>query len=130
MSNTDVHNFFSRKHIPETFHPLMTDSESPIIDFYPTTFQIDMNGKRMAWQGVALLPFIDETRLLDAMAPRYANLSDEEKRRNGWGNDVIFASEENPLYPSMEALYGKRKSDEVCPRIYILILILITDTVH
>lgn len=74
-----------------------------------------MNGKRMAWQGVALLPFIDEKRLLDAMAPRYMELSDDEKRRNAMGNNVIFAAEENPLYPLLEALYGKRKNDEVCP---------------
>lgn len=108
-------------HIPETFHSLMTDEDSPIIDFYPTSFQIDMNGKRMAWQGVALLPFIDEKRLLDAMTPRYHNMSDEEKRRNRWGNDVIFAAEENPLYPLLEALYGKRKSDEVCPIVLLSI---------
>lgn len=91
----------------------MTEDSSPIIDFYPTTFEIDMNGKRMAWQGVALLPFIDEKRLLDAMAPRYGNLSDDEKRRNQWGNNVLFVYEAHSLYPSMEALYGKRKKDEV-----------------
>ena len=91
----------------------MTDEKSPIIDFYPTTFQIDMNGKRMAWQGVALLPFIDESRLLEAMTPRYPGLNDDEKRRNKWGNNVLFVFEENALYPSLEALYGKRKKDEV-----------------
>lgn len=91
----------------------MTENTSPIIDFYPPTFQIDMNGKRMAWQGVALLPFIDEKRLLDAMAPRYGNLSDDEKRRNKWGNNVLFVYEAHPLYSSLEALYGKRKKDEV-----------------
>ncbi|KAI0772630.1 XRN 5'-3' exonuclease N-terminus-domain-containing protein [Irpex lacteus] len=103
----------SRIHIPKTFHELMTNQESPIIDFYPESFQIDMNGKRMAWQGVALLPFIDQKRLLDAMGPRYENLTEDEKRRNKWGHNVLFAFEENPLYPSMEALYGKRKNDEV-----------------
>ena len=72
-----------------------------------------MNGKRMAWQGVALLPFIDEKRLLDAMAPVYEGLTDDEKRRNRWGNNVLFVFEEHPLYASMEALYGKRKKDEV-----------------
>ncbi|CDO73982.1 hypothetical protein BN946_scf185043.g31 [Trametes cinnabarina] len=105
----------SRQHIPATFHDLMTDESSPIKDFYPSTFEIDMNGKRMAWQGVALLPFIDEKRLLDAMNPRYSNLSEEEKRRNTWGNNVLFVFEANKLYPSLEALYGKRKKDEPMP---------------
>lgn len=53
----------SRKHIPSTWHHLMTDIESPIIDFYPDDFQIDLNGKKYAWQGVALLPFVEESQL-------------------------------------------------------------------
>lgn len=106
---------FSRTHVPTPFHELMTDENSPIIDFYPETFQIDMNGKRMAWQGVALLPFIDPTRLLNAMAPYHPGLTEEEVKRNTLGNEVIYVSEENPLYPSLEALYGKRKIQEVSP---------------
>ncbi|KAM5534858.1 hypothetical protein V8D89_011413 [Ganoderma adspersum] len=105
----------SRIHIPATFHDLMTDQSSPIIDFYPSTFQIDMNGKRMAWQGVVLLPFIDEQRLLEAMAPHYPNLTDDEKRRNQWGHNLIFVYEAHPLYATLEALYGKRKKDEPLP---------------
>lgn len=72
-----------------------------------------MNGKRMAWQGVALLPFIDEKRLLEAMAPYYPNLTDAEKQRNAWGNNAIYVFEEHPLYVAMESLYGKRKSQDV-----------------
>ncbi|KAI9448245.1 exoribonuclease 2 [Lactarius indigo] len=105
----------SRQHIPAVFHPLMTAEDSPIVDFYPTTFDIDMNGKRMAWQGVALLPFIDQKRLLDAMAIHYPKLTEEEVRRNTWGNNAIFTSEEHSLYPSLEALYGKKKKQEPIP---------------
>ncbi|KAH9938476.1 XRN 5'-3' exonuclease N-terminus-domain-containing protein [Fomitopsis serialis] len=103
----------SRQHIPEAFQHLMTEETSPIIDFYPPSFQVDMNGKRMLWQGVALLPFIDEKRLLDAMADHYSKITDDEKRRNRWGNDVLFVFEEHPLYTSLEALYGKRNKDEI-----------------
>jgi len=91
----------------------MTDDDSPIIDFYPSTFEIDMNGKKMAWQGVALLPFIDEKRLLDAMALEYPNLKEDEVLRNDKGNHVLFATTGNPLYPFYESLYGKRKNKDV-----------------
>ena len=105
----------SRKHIPSVFHDLMTSPESPIIDFYPTSFQIDMNGKKMLWQGVALLPFMDEKRLLDAMGDRYPGLTEDEVRRNSWGTNAIYVSDGHKLYPFFEGLYGKRKDKEVRP---------------
>ncbi|CAD6978262.1 unnamed protein product [Tilletia controversa] len=102
----------SRKSIPETFHPLMTEVESTIIDFYPEDFQIDMNGKKMAWQGVALLPFIDEKRLLDALKDGYPNLSADEKRRNTFGTDTLYVGEDAPLYEQICTLYSRKKDDQ------------------
>lgn len=52
----------SRSHVPEPWGELMLDPDSVIIDFYPEDFKIDLNGKKFAWQGVALLPFVDEKR--------------------------------------------------------------------
>ena len=96
--------------IPEVFHPLMTDEDSEILDFYPSEFPIDLNGKKFAWQGVALLPFIDEKRLLDAMAKKYHLLSAEEVARNEVGRDVLILSDRHPLYEEIATnFYSKRQ---------------------
>lgn len=91
----------------------MTDSESPIIDFYPKEFHIDMNGKKMLWQGVALLPFIDQDRLLSAMGDKYPELTEFEHERNTMGTDTIIVGSKHPLYDYLEGLYGKRKAKDV-----------------
>lgn len=104
----------SRHNIPIPLQDLMVNPDSPIIDFYPETFEIDMNGKKMAWQGVALLPFIDETRLLAAVEPLYSQLTKEEEDRNSCGNSTLFVSDSHPLFDVIAPLYAKKKSDEVC----------------
>jgi 5'-3' exoribonuclease 2 len=100
----------SRQAIPEIFHDLMTDPESEIIDFYPEDFVVDLNGKKWAWQGVALLPFIDSERLLDAMAKKYPLLSPEVAARNGVGKDVLLVAEaHDALYSDIATNFYSKK---------------------
>lgn len=101
----------SRHALPEVFHPLMTEKESKIIDFYPEEFEVDLNGKKMAWQGVALLPFIDMPRLLAAVQEKYSLLTPAEAARNAPGKDVLIISENNNgLYDDILArFYSKRQ---------------------
>lgn len=40
---------------------------SPIKDFYPKDFDLDMNGKKQDWEAIVKIPFIDQDRLLKAM---------------------------------------------------------------
>lgn len=42
------------------FQHLMTSDTSPIIEYYPTDFKTDLNGKQQEWEAVVLIPFIDE----------------------------------------------------------------------
>ncbi|KAM0456270.1 hypothetical protein ACHAPV_007212 [Trichoderma viride] len=92
----------SKKIVPTVYHDLMTNANSPIIDFYPRDFELDMNGKKMEWEAVVKIPFIDEARLLAAMAPQNELLSDDQKARNGFGVPLKFtySPEVNFTYPS------------------------------
>lgn len=119
--------FDSATHIPEPFRVLMKEP-SPIADFYPDDFVIDLNGKRHEWQGVALLPFIDENRLLNALNTIYEKkslLTPQEEEMNRLGKDILFIRDFdhpsllyfepiNPaLHPSMISGSIMKKENEV-----------------
>ena len=75
----------------------MSNSDSPIIDFYPIDFRLDINGARYAWMGVDLLPFIDRGRLLKAMNEAdqgFEKLTEDEKIRNKRIGDISLFFEQ------------------------------------
>jgi 5'-3' exoribonuclease 2 len=115
--------------LPTKCQIMMRHPQSPIIDFYPSDFALDMNGKRWcvtlasegvvplacivspcafvklrAWQAVALLPFIDETRLKEVMKDCEPHFTAEEKERNMLGNHLIFVHASHPLASTFKAL--------------------------
>lgn len=73
--------------LPSPYRPLMTSPDSPIIDFYPKEFVEDMDGKRLHWEAVILLKFIDSQRLKDAEKAMKCleKLTPEERARNKFG---------------------------------------------
>lgn len=95
----------SKQFLPPTWQDLMDNPNSPIIDFYPDDFRVDLNGKRWAWQGVALLPFVDEKRLLETLKDVYDDLTDYENQRNVRGNDRLFVGNTHAAHSFLEALY-------------------------
>ncbi|TMW45553.1 hypothetical protein DOY81_009367 [Sarcophaga bullata] len=106
----------SSSHVPEPWAKLMHDPHSDIIDFYPEDFKIDLNGKKFAWQGVALLPFVDENRLFKALKPYYGLLTEEEVKRNKQGDSKLYIGRGNAAYKTLSAYYtGKafKKNPEI-----------------
>ncbi|KAJ3538611.1 hypothetical protein NM688_g6492 [Phlebia brevispora] len=92
----------SKDLIPLAYQDLMYDDNSPILDFYPTEFEQDLNGKKQDWEAIVKIPFIEEARLLKAMASREHRLTEEEKRRNSFGPSLKFTyyPDEPKEYPS------------------------------
>lgn len=102
----------SNHNLPEVFRSLMSDADSEIIDFYPEDFKIDMNGEKQSWRGIALLPFIDEERLLKAVRSKYHELTEIEHERNSHKKEVLFVGKNNVYFKKFAKLYSQDKKKD------------------
>eukprot|EP00435_Cladocopium_sp_Y103_P046629 s1424_g13.t1 len=74
----------SKTLLPECYQWLF-GSNSPVANFYPRKFVVDMDGVKTPWGGMTLIPFIDPTGLLSAMEQAYGRgpaLSPAEIKRD------------------------------------------------
>jgi 5'-3' exoribonuclease 1 len=78
--------------LPLSFGNLMTNRKSRLIEFYPQEFELDMNGKRNLWEGIILLPFINQNMLIKEIYENASleKLTSEEEERNSFGKDTVF----------------------------------------
>jgi len=76
--------------LPSALKSLVTDNNSDIADFYPDTFEVDLDGKKKEWEGVAILSFVDVKRLKDAYTTKISELTETEQRRNRLGKDMKY----------------------------------------
>ena len=94
--------------LPAPYRHLMLDANSPIADFYPSEFAVDMEGKRAEWEGVVLIPFVDEQRLLRASASVPAGVLSPAERARATRRACCWCG--RPLRPTTRA-----RRTTVCP---------------
>ena len=76
--------------IPPSLHHLMKDEDSPIRDFFPSDFVIDLDGKKKEWEGQAILPFLDIDRLRTVYKREESNLTENERKLNVVGKSSHY----------------------------------------
>ena len=89
----------SAKLFPPVYQDLILNQSSPLrspVDYFPTEFECDMEGKRADWEGIVLIPFIDEKVLLEAEKNHInaARLKKSDLERNSHGPVLTFHYDE------------------------------------
>lgn len=73
------------------FHPLMHSASSPLIRFYPTTFELDIAGKRKEWEAIVVLEPVDIQCFTTQYHIYKQRLSDERvMKRNKRGRSFVY----------------------------------------
>ncbi len=86
--------------LPMPLRPLLS-SNSPILDFYPEKFEVDMEGKQNEWEGHPILPFIDVKRLKDAYKTVEKDISADDIKRNRIGKNTLYRKRGNGIQMSL-----------------------------
>ena len=87
----------------------MTEETSPIHDFYPKQFELDMNGKKQDWEAVVKIPFIDQARLLKAMAREFTNRCQDSTDDSSGSTIDGRGKEEEPIWCSQYSIHLRRE---------------------
>merc|ERR1712124_86028 len=85
--------------IPIFYRNFFNVFESSMINFYPSSFIVDMNGKRFVWQGSSLIPFINESHLIHESEKIRWNHTGNDKIRNSRNLEALYICDRmNPLF--------------------------------
>ena len=77
--------------LPDPYRWLMTAPHSPLAEFFPGELKVDFEGKRNDWEGVVLLPFLEESLVKQCIASvPHSKLTPGQIARNEPGPLIVF----------------------------------------
>jgi 5'-3' exoribonuclease 2 len=80
----------SSKLIPSPLDNLLTSENSPIREYYPSDFEVDISGKRAEWEGIVVLPTIDMKRITDLHDQVEKMIDERSQRLNKLARPQLF----------------------------------------
>ena len=75
--------------LPASYVKLIVSPSSPIIEYYPTDFKLDILAGEKYIYSEPLLPEIDIDRVLKAIKPLHSKLSKTNQERNKLSNNIV-----------------------------------------
>ena len=81
--------------LPTVLQPLITSSTSPITQYYPKNFEVDISGKRQEWEGIVKIPIVDPKIIEHIYNSSIHSLGEKDKRRNTTTKDVRYVYDSN-----------------------------------
>ena len=84
--------------IPAPLRDLVTEENSPLREFYPKEFHVDLSGKRKEWEGIVILPFVDFSLLKKAYSSKIDEVPEQVNRRNIVGKSFIYSYSDSSNY--------------------------------
>jgi len=82
--------------IPRPLCNLLTSDDSPLKEFCPEKFEIDLAGKRKEWEGIAILPMMD-VKLVESYYYKYvSHVIDDDSIRNIKGQTTVYTRTDIP----------------------------------
>lgn len=76
--------------IPEPLCRLLTDNHSPLKEYCPEEFKIDISGKRKEWEGIVILPMVDFNMVRKCYLEILNKVSNNELKRNLTGRSFVY----------------------------------------
>jgi 5'-3' exonuclease len=81
--------------IPSPLDKLMTSKHSPLYNYYPESFDIDLSGKRKAWEGKAILPIIDQNLMKATYKSEIDKVNTQLMYLNKRGKALLYKVDSN-----------------------------------
>lgn len=93
--------------LPYPLNQLLLDPKSPIIDFYPEDFKIDLSGKRREWEGIVILPHVDDEKVRQVYNEYKSKIHPRDLSRNTKRQSLYYSPLKNKMYSKVfRSYYG------------------------
>lgn len=76
--------------VPDELSRLMTSETSPLSCYYPSSFEVDMAGKKQEWEGIVLLPPISIDKFMESYKKEVRNIPPHVLKRNMMGKSFVY----------------------------------------